>query len=256
MRSFRLNPHAALISCAALVMIGLPLLASEVDSRIEASAKSSYNFKTYLKNDNIKIKSTDGVVTLSGTVAQDYHKSLAQETVSGLPGVKSVNNQLSLTGDQPSERSDAWVTLKVKTILAFHKNVEAMETEVTTVGGVVTLTGKAETEAQKQLTSEYAKDVDGVNEVRNNLVVQKPAKPSHRTLGEKIDDTSITAQVKTTLLFHKSTHVLATKVTTKDGVVTLHGEARNSAEKDLVSKLVEDVHGVKHVNNRMSVQKS
>ena len=123
--------------------------------------------------------------------------------------------------------------------------------EVSTTDGIVTLQGKATSQAQKDLTTEYAKDVDGVLEVRNNTVVTKHA---HRSLGTKVDDSSITAQVKTTLLFHKSTHTLATKVVTKDGVVTLHGEAKNGAERDLVTKLTEDIEGVKHVNNRMTVK--
>jgi osmotically-inducible protein OsmY len=253
MRHIELNLHTALLASSALIMVGLPLQASDQDHRIEASAKSSYNFKTYLKGDHIKVDSEDGVVTLKGTVAHDYHKSLAQDTVAGLPGVKRVDNQLTVVGDQPSEHSDGWMTMKVKGVLAFHRNVSASATEVTTENGVVTLTGKADSEAQKQLTGEYAKDVEGVTEVRNHLVVTKGA---HRTLGEKVDDTSITAQVKSALLFHKSTHALATKVVTKDGVVTLHGEAKNAAERDLVSKLAEDINGVKRVVNQMTVKPS
>ena len=75
------------MASVALVMVGLPLQAASQDHRIESSAKSSYNFMTYLKDDNIKVASSDGVVTLSGTVSQEYHKFLAQETVSGLAGV-------------------------------------------------------------------------------------------------------------------------------------------------------------------------
>jgi osmotically-inducible protein OsmY len=252
MRHFNLNPRTALMATAAMVMVGLPMQAADQDNKIEASAKSSYNFMTYLKDDNIKVASSNGVVTLSGTVSRDYHKSLAEETVAGLAGVKSVNNDLKVAGEQPAENSDAWMTMKVKGVLAFHKNVSAMSTEVNTENGVVTLTGKAESAAQKQLTTEYAKDVDGVKEVRNQMTVDKTA--ARRTMGEKVDDSSITAQVKTSLLFHKSTHALATKVVTKDGVVTLNGEARNGAERDLVTKLTEDIEGVKRVQNRMTVK--
>lgn len=254
MRHLKLNHPAILMSSAALLLVGLPLQASEQDNRIEAAAKNSHNFKSYLKDDNIKVASNDGVVTLTGTVSKDYHKFLAQETVAGLPGVKSVTNQLTVAGDQPSDNSDAWITMKVKTALAFHKNVSATGTEVNTQNGVVTLSGSADSEAMKQLTGEYAKDVEGVTGVHNNLTVAKSAKP-HRTVGEKVDDASITAQIKTTLLFRKSTHALATKVHTKDGEVTLHGEARNAAERDLVTKLAEDIDGVKHVSNRMTVKK-
>lgn len=251
MRHFKLSSHAALLAPVALIMVGMPMQAADQDHKIEASAKSSYNFMTYLKDDNIKVSSKEGVVTLSGTVSRDYHRSLAEETVEGLAGVKSVNNNLTVAGEQPAEHSDAWMTMKVKGVLAFHKNVSAMDTEVTTENGIVTLTGKADSQAQKQLTSEYAKDVDGVLEVRNNTVVTHRAP---RTMGTKVDDSSITAQVKTTLLFHKSTHTLATKVETRNGVVTLRGEAKNGAERDLVTKLAEDIEGVKQVHNHMTVK--
>jgi osmotically-inducible protein OsmY len=252
------NLHSAAIVTMATSLIlpgGFALKASDLDSRIEASAKASYNFKTYLKDDSIKVQSAKGVVTLSGTVSQDYHKSLAQETVAGLPGVKSVNNGLTVVGDQPAEPSDAWISLKVKAALAFHKNVKATDTNVQTEDGVVTLTGPADSEANKELAGEYAKDVEGVKTVRNQLVVPTDA-PAAQPLAEKVDDASITAQVKTALLFHRSTHALATKVATTKGVVTLRGEAVNEAEKDLVTKLAEDIHGVKRVHNQMSVQKS
>lgn len=254
MHRFRLNPQAALMVSTALVMVGgLPMQASDLDDRIEDSAKNSYNFKTYLKDDSIKVESSHGVVKLTGTVAYDYHKSLAQETVAGLPGVKSVDNQLSVAGEQPSEHSDGWITMKVKGALTFHKHVSAKDTEVHTQNGVVTLSGRADSEAQKQLTGDYARNVEGVTEVRNELVTPKIPVP-HRSLGQKVDDSSITAQIKIALVFHKSTHPVDTKVTTKNGVVTLRGEAHNEVEKELVTKLAEDTEGVTRVRNRMTVK--
>lgn len=256
MRTFQTKSFAAILAPAALILAGgLALSAAEVDDRIEASAKASYNFKTYLKDDTIQIKSSGGMVTLTGTVAQDFHKALAEDTVEGLPGVKGVHNQLMIAGEQPSDHSDNWITMKVKASLGFHKHVSATDTVVHTDKGVVTLTGTAISAAQKTLTGEYAKDVDGVTLVKNELVVAN-AKPAPETMGEKVDDASITAQVKTSLLFHKATRVLATKVKTKDGVVTLHGEAKNAAEKELVGKIAEDIKGVKHVNNQMTTAKA
>ena len=73
-------------------------------------------------------------------------------------------------------------------------------------------------------------------------------------VGEAIDDASITGLVKTALLYHRSTSVLTTTVETTEGVVKLGGKAKNAAEKDLATKLVSDVHGVKKVVNNMTVQ--
>jgi osmotically-inducible protein OsmY len=241
-----------MVAVVALLIISVPVHASKMDSSIESSAKQSYVFKTYLKADDIKIQSMDGVVTLTGTVSEESHKSLAQETVAGLPDVKSVDNRLEVKGERPAENSDAWLTTKVKTILLFHRNVSAM-TEVNTKDGIVTLQGEATSQAQKDLTTEYAKDVEGVKDVKNEMTVTKTSKKT-RTVGQKIDDASITAQVKMTLLYHRSTSALKTSVTTKKGEVILRGKAKNAAEKDLATKFANDVNGVKGVKNRMTIE--
>jgi osmotically-inducible protein OsmY len=241
-----------MFAVVALLMLSMPVQASKMDNNIESSAKKSYVFQTYLKADDIKVKSEDGVVSLTGTVSEESHKSLAQETVADIPGVKSVNNMLEVKGESPAEMSDAWITAKVKTIFLFHRNVSAM-TEVDTKAGIVTLQGKAANEAQKDLTTEYAKDVEGVKGVNNEMTVGKIAKKK-QTVGQKIDDASITAQVKMTLLYHRSTSALNTSVKTKRGVVTLSGKAKSGAEMDLATKFANDVNGVKSVNNRMTIE--
>ena len=242
-----------IVAVVALLIISVPVHASKMDDRIESSAKKSYVFKTYLKGDDIKIQSKDGVVTLTGTVAEESHKSLAQETVADLSGVKSVDNRLEVKGERPPEKSDAWLIMKVKTTLLFHHSVSGFKTEVNVKDGIVTLQGEATSQAQKDLTTEYAKDVEGVKEVKNEMTVSKTSKKT-QTVGEKIDDASITAQVKMTLLYHRSTSALNTKVETNKGMVTLTGKAGNAAEKDLATKLVNDVRGVKSVNNRMTIK--
>src|SRR5438105_684853 len=101
----------ALMAVAGTILVSATSLrASDTDDRIEASAKKSYVFKTYLSDDSIKTESKNGAVTLTGTVAESSHKSMAEDTVEGLPGVKSVDNQLKIKGE-PAEHSDAWIGL-------------------------------------------------------------------------------------------------------------------------------------------------
>ena len=241
-----------MLAAVVMLALGAPVFASKMDNRIESTAKQTYVFKTVLKSDDVKIKSVEGVVSLTGTVSEESHKSLAQETVASLPGVKSVDNKLEIKGETPTENSDAWITAKVKTIFLFHRNVSAM-TEVSTQGGIVTLRGKATNQAQKDLSTEYAKDVNGVKDVNNEMIVAKIMKQK-QTVGQKIDDASITALVKLTLLYHRSTSAINTSVTTKQGVVTLEGKASNAAAKDLAAKYANDVNGVKSVNNQMTIE--
>src|SRR5665213_363158 len=246
-------PLALIISSGTVFFTTAPLRASDTDSRIESSASKSYVFKTYLKNDSIKTDSKDGIVTLTGTVSVDSHRTLAENTVASLPGVKSVDNQLVVSGEQPAEHSDTWIDMKVKSALLFHRNVSATGTTVYVKDGVVTLQGVASSQAQKELTTEYVKDIDNVKAVKNNMTIARnPATPDSN-IGDKIDDASITAEVKSCLLNHRSTSALHTTVSTTDGVVTVGGIARNAAEKSLVTKLVTDINGVTSVINNMTI---
>lgn len=259
-----LSRVALLVVAVALLVVAVPVGASatDMDARIESSARDSYVFHKYLKDDAITLESKDGIVTLTGTVVQDDHKFLAQETVAGLPGVISVVNRLEVAGEPVAENSDTWIGLKVKTSLLFHRNVSAM-TEVIVKDGIVTLQGEATNPAQKDLTTEMVKDVEGVQGVENEMTVANtPDQSVEKTIGKKIDamgdsvdDASTTALVKMTLLYHRSTSGLRTTVETNKGVVTLSGSAKSAAEKDLVTKYVQDVHGVKSVVNNISVEK-
>jgi hyperosmotically inducible protein len=247
------HTFALMATVSTMLITSSPVRAADTDSRIESSAAKSYVFKTYLKDDSIKTDSKDGVVTLTGTVADASHKSMAENTVASLPGVKSVDNQLVVSGEQPAEHSDTWISMKVKTALLFHRNVSATGTTVYTKDGVVTLEGEASSMAQKELTTEYAKDVDNVIEVKNDMTIARTAATPDATVGDKIDDASITAEVKSSLLSHSSTSALHTEVSTTDGVVTLSGIAKNDAEKTLVTKLATDINGVTSVVNNMTV---
>lgn len=86
--------------------------ASERDNRIESSATKSLSFKTDLKDDLITVRSRDGVIILTGTVADESHKVLAQKTVEKLRGVKSVDNQLKLEGERAKKDSDGTLSVK------------------------------------------------------------------------------------------------------------------------------------------------
>lgn len=224
------------------------------DSSIESSARESYVFKTYLKGDDIKIQSKDGIVTLTGIVSEESRKGLAKETVAGLPGVKIVENRLEVKGASPTANSDEWIGEKVKATLGFHGNVSS-NTEVKVKDGIVTLHGEASSQAQKDLTTEYAKDIEGVKDVENKMTIPKTSKMLSKKVIEGIDDASITALVKMSLLYHRSTSALNTNVKTNEGVVMLQGEAKNAAEKDLVTKFVKNINGVKVVDNQMTIEK-
>lgn len=148
---------------------------------------------------------------------------------------------------------DTNITTKVKMALLIHRSTATFRTEVITTDGVVSLTGNVKNNAEKELITKLVEDVHGVKSVKNNITVVKSDSNS-TALGEKLEDSLITSKVKMVLVLNRSTGALRTSVSTTDSVVTVSGVAKNSAEKELVSKVVEDVDGVKSVVNTMTVE--
>lgn len=254
MKRFVMYTMALVFSVVSMCLMSTSLLAGTGDDNIAAAFQKTYVYKTYLVYDDVKAESKDGVVTLTGTVADENHKTLAEEAAANLTGVTRVDNQLVTKQEAAGNNKDDKIARNVKLTLLFHRNVNWGKTTVEVKDGVVTLTGEASSIAQKDLTTEYATDIEGVKEVKNEMTVVTPSAPAEPTVATKIDDASITAQVKTALMTHRSTSATKTAVKTKDGEVTLTGIAKNAAEKSLVTKLVTDIQGVTAVNNQMTLE--
>jgi len=227
------------------------ICASEEDQKIINAVKNSYTFKTYLQDEDINIVSKDGIVTLSGSVQDKYHKMLARDTAENLPGVKSVNDQLQIKEQGQGQYSDAWLSMKVKSALLFHFN-EVPIVQVYVKDGIVTLQGEVANENQKKLAEGYAKDIEGVKGLVNELKVVG----DHEKQNTNIDDASITAQAKFLLLFRYPVSAFKVDVKTQDGVVTLSGNIENPNEKKPINEMVAGIKGVKKViDNTTSGQK-
>jgi hyperosmotically inducible periplasmic protein len=243
------KPKIAIASLTLAFVPAVLLADADTDRRIEQTAESSYTFHAVLE-DKVTVEAKDGVATLKGSVPDADQKTLAEDTVREVPGVVGVDDDITVQSDQ-WQQSDNWINLKIHTTLLMRANVSTRNTRVDVKDGVVTLTGTADSLAQKELTEAYVKDIEGVKSVTNDLVVQPD--PNSESSGEEIDDASITAQVKYELLANRATSALHTKVTTIKGVVEVSGPAANDAERDLVTKLTQSVRGVKSVTNRMTL---
>ncbi len=67
---------------------------------------------------------------------------------------------------------NAAVTARVKSALASDDFVRARDVQVETFRGIVQLSGFVDSEAQKNRATEVARSVQGVEQVKNNLIVK------------------------------------------------------------------------------------
>jgi osmotically-inducible protein OsmY len=232
----------------------MPLRASAGDDTFETSFRKTYAYQTYLKDDAIRAEITNGVVTLTGTVAEKSHQTLAQAIAANLAGVVRVDNRLAIGNEAAATNRDVSIAREVNLALQFHRNVSDGRTYVTVTDGVVTLQGVASGTAQKELLAAFVADVVGVKGVKNEMTVATTLEPVVQTTGETLDDASVTAQVVTALMTHRSTSSVITRVTTRNGEVTLTGIAMNDSQNAMIVKIVTDIRGVTSVKNQMTIE--
>jgi hyperosmotically inducible periplasmic protein len=235
------------------------------EARQETQIWTTYTLSPYLRASDLSVTVHDGKATLTGKVNEDVNKDLAKEIALGVSGIKEVDNQIVVASDYTpapfTGRSygemvdDASITTAIKSKLAWSKNTQGQDTEVTTVGGKVTLKGTADSATAKDLVGRMALNTRGVDAVSNQLVVT-PAKPSVADkaksatdeASDEISDAWITTKVKSTLLYSSNVRGSDVVVNTKDGVVTLDGRVDSGAERALAIELADNVRGVKSVN--------
>lgn len=261
----------------------LSIFADErTDRRIEESARSSHTFQRVLNNE-IDVKVRDGVATLSGEVSDMDQARLAEDTVATIEGVRRVDNRIKL---DPTARgaSDEWLAVKIRSKLLLKRDISLSHTRVNVRDGIVTLTGTAESPAQKARTESAIREIAGVRQVKNHLEIAErtaergragqPAKrepslppgaglPTGRESPrvpddlsrQPIEDAAVTSQVRFQLLTNDQTSALEPKIDTAEGRVTIAGVAESDAQRDLVTELARRVRGVAHVENRMTVKR-
>jgi len=74
------------------------------------------------------------------------------------------------------------------------------------------------------------------------------------TMGQSIDDTTITTSVKSKLAVDKASSLSRVGVETTRGTVQLTGVVENAATKDKAAAIARSVDGVKNVVNNLQVQ--
>lgn len=91
-------------------------------------------------------------------------------TALGTAGVVCAAPMAPTTHQESMKRaaSDSWITTKVKTEFATHRGVDFSDISVTTKHGVVVLTGRVDSQAEKGLAERLAADVKGVKSVEDS----------------------------------------------------------------------------------------
>jgi hyperosmotically inducible periplasmic protein len=151
------------------------------DAGISAAVKSKLVWSKYTDGIATEVETKSGKVTLRGTADSAASKDLAKSLAMNTRGVVSVDNQLVVKDVKPAiggvaktsagtDMADGWITTKVKSTYGYSSNVDGSDIAVSTNSGIVTLSGKVDSGAERALAIELAQNVRGVKSVQSKAL--------------------------------------------------------------------------------------
>lgn len=247
-------------------------LTEQDDTWQEAQIWTTYQISPYLRNSHIEVEVEDGDVTLKGTVAQDTNKELAEAIAAGIPGIKSINNQIEVVeNDKPNNASiernyaqmvdDASIPSAINSKILWSKLSNTSQTSIDTYQGKVTIKGRVSTQDNINTIDAMTHHTKGVISADNQLVISDEAlkmpmqiesskEGSHSILA----DGWITTKVKSTFIYSSNVDSSQITVNTTDGIVVLEGTIKDGAERALAIALARNIQGVESVTFDKLVQ--
>ena len=146
--------------------------------------------------------------------------------------------------------SDSWITSKTKIALFADERVKGREVSVDTQKGVVHLRGKVDSDEAKSAAADVAKNVEGVQSVKNDLQVVAPTARKAVDANDKEIAKAVAARLTQDMQLKK------VDVRADGGIVTLTGEVPSITASAKASEMARNVPGVKSVKNELTVRQA
>jgi len=234
------------------------------EARQEGSIWTAFALNKHLSPFKIDVSVEQGTAVLKGKVENEVDRELAERIAMDTKGIDKVDNQLEIDANVAAEPGtkanmaqrfeDATLTATVKSKLLWSSVTQALNIDVDSKDGVVTLKGRAQSPEAKEVAGSLATNTDGVTTV-NNLIsisaadsINSRTDPQVNSPVEEMSDAWITSKVKASLIYSRNLDGMNIKVETKSGLVSLNGIVANFAEKELAVEIAKNIRGVKGVN--------
>jgi osmotically-inducible protein OsmY len=186
--------------------------------------------------DPIDVETTEGVVSLGGTVTSLLAKERATRAARSVKGVRAVVNVIEV---EPIDREDHEIRKDVVDALLMNPATESYEIDVKVNGGAVNLAGDVESFQEKELAATVAKGVKGVRELENDIKIVFEGERS---------DSEVKAEIEQVLHWDVRVDDNLIDVSVEKGRVALTGTVGSAREKSRAEVDALMVAGVREVD--------
>ena len=173
MRTHRIRTGIAAAAVAAAVAFAAPAPAATSDAWITTKVKMALLTTDGVSSTAINVDTIDGRVTLHGTVGSAGEKQKAEQSAQAINGVREVRNLLAVVAPAAQDAAavaDDKIETSVEAALERDPMLDDSDIEVASVnGGVVVLSGEAETLSDHLRAIEVARAVPGVRRVASQV---------------------------------------------------------------------------------------
>lgn len=162
----------------------------------------------------------------------------------------------------PSEKIvEARMESQILTAFNMNASLRDLALGVAVDGTIATLGGTVQDQVTKELAGQIAMDADGVESVENRIAVDPRFVPrtratGERSFGEKVDDATITAKIKSKLLWSSRTVGMDIHVKVFGGSVTLTGNAATIESRSTAARIARNTDGVSFLDNAITVARN
>lgn len=150
------------------ITIDLPFDGKRTDAEIAQAAIDALAMNVSVPANAIKVSVHEGWIALEGQVSTWYQKTVAEEALIHMRGVKGISNHITVRS-QPSVRD---VQSKITAALHRRAQLDANNIHVSESDGTVTLDGEVDSWSERSAAEFAAWQAPGVAKVIDNLAVR------------------------------------------------------------------------------------
>jgi osmotically-inducible protein OsmY len=150
------------------ITIDLPFDGKRTDAEIARAGVDALAMNVSVPSNTVKIAVHDGWISLEGQVSTWYQKSVAENALIHMRGVKGITNLITIR-PQPSVRD---VEHKITAALHRRAQLDANNIHVSAIDGTVTLEGEVDSWSERSEAEFAAWQAPGVAKVIDNLAVR------------------------------------------------------------------------------------
>jgi osmotically-inducible protein OsmY len=212
------------------------------DADLASEVRDELVWDPKVDNTEIAIAANDGKITLRGSVGSLREKREAQKAAEKVFGVVSVDNRLDVKLMDDQRRLDAELRADVLQALMLD-NLVPSTVDARVDGGLVTLTGKANWQYQRDEAEFVASNIVGAVDVFDEIELEHPTP----------DAGDVKESIKKAFKRNASLDARDLQISTKPGTVTIKGTVTSWAEHDEAMEAAWSAPGVTSVRDQMTV---